>query len=353
MDSSAAAGTEGATAVYVGLDYHAAFVQVCVLDGHGRQLVNRRCPNSVEGVAAAVTPGWVVAAAALESCCGAADLCAALREHAGWPAVLAHPGYVARMKRSPDKSDFSDAKMLAELCRVGMVPTVHLPSTDTRDLRTLVRLRADLVKRVRAVKTRLLGLLRLHRVKEDPGVGGRWSKRWLNWLRSGPDGLSPDARFAVEMELGELAQLRERTAMVEGRLQERTAHDPVVQRLLGIKGIGPVTAWTMRAVVGDFSRFASGKHLARFCAVTPRNASSGTRVGDAGLIRAGDPLLKTVIVEAAQRLRRYDPRWRTLSQRLAGRGKPTSVIVAAVANRWVRSIFHQLKRPAQEVPAAA
>lgn len=342
----------GATAVYVGLDYHAAFVQVCVLDGAGRQLVNRRCPNSVGGIAAAVAPGWTVAAAALESCCGAADLCAALREHAAWPAVLAHPGYVARMKRSPDKSDFSDARMLAELCRVGMAPTVHLPSADTRDLRTLVRLRADLVKRVRAVKTRLLGLLRLHRVREDAGVG-RWSKRWLIWLRSGPDGLSPDARFAVEMELGELAQLRDRVTMVERRLEERTADDPVVQRLLTIKGIGPVTAWTMRALIGDFSRFASGKHLARFCAVTPRNASSGSRVGDAGLIKAGDPLLKTVIVEAAQRLRRYDPRWRSLSDRLAARGKATSVVVAAVANRWVRSIFHQLGRHAPEVPKAA
>jgi transposase len=338
--------------VYVGLDYHAAFVQVCVLDATGRQLVNRRCPNSVESVAAAVGPGWTVGAAALESCCGAADLCAALREHAGWPAVLAHPGYVARMKRSPDKSDYSDARMLAELCRVGMVPTVHLPSGDTRDLRTLVRLRADLVGRVRAVKTRLLGLLRLHRVREDAGVG-RWSKRWLIWLRSGPDGLSADAMFAVEMELGELEQLRERVARVERRLAERTIDDAVVQRLLGIKGIGPVTAWTMRAVIGEFSRFASGKHLARFCAVTPRNASSGMRVGDAGLIKAGDPVLKTVIVEAAQRLRRYDPRWRELSARLAARGKPTSVIVAAVANRWVRSIFHQLGRPAPEVNAAA
>lgn len=342
----------GATVVYVGLDYHAAFVQVCVLDAAGRQLVNRRCHNSVESVAAAVAPGWTVGAAALESCCGAADLCAALREHGAWPAVLAHPGYVARMKRSPDKSDYSDARMLAELCRVGMVPTVHLPSGDTRDLRTLVRLRADLVGRVRSVKTRVLGLLRLHRVREDAGCG-RWSKRWMAWLRGGPDGLSADARFAVEMELGELEQLRARVSQVERRLEERTADDAVVQRLLTIKGIGPVTAWTMRALIGEFSRFASGKHLARFCAVTPRNASSGSRVGDAGLIKAGDPLLKTVIVEAAQRLRRYDPRWRGLSARLAARGKPTSVIVAAVANRWVRSIFHHLKRPGPEVSRAA
>lgn len=130
---------------------------------------------------------------------------------------------------------------------------------------------------------------------------------------------------------------------VEARLSERTEGDTVVRRLREIKGVGPVTAWTMRALIGRFDRFRSGKALARFCAVTPRNASSGGRVGDGGLIKAGDPLLKTVLIEAAHRLRRYEPRWRALSSALSARGKPTSVIVAAVANRWVRWMHHQLK----------
>ena len=110
----------------------------------------------------------------------------------------------------------------------------------------------------------------------------------------------------------------------------------------------------MRAIIGEFDRFASGKQLARFCAVTPRNASSGQRMADAGLVRAGDPLLKTVVIEAAQRLRRYEPRWSAFSDQLAERGKPTSVIVAAIANRWVRWLYHQIKElREQEQPMAA
>src|SRR5262249_61457867 len=112
-----------------------------------------------------------------------------------------------------------------------------------------------------------------------------------------------------------------------------TAGDAVVERLRTIKGIGNVTAWTMRALIGRFDRFTTGKQLARFCSVTPRNASSGQRVADSGMIRAGDPQLKTVVIEAAQRLRRYEPRWRGLSEAMAARGKAASVIVGAVANR--------------------
>ncbi|MCC6319942.1 MAG: IS110 family transposase [Phycisphaerales bacterium] len=122
-----------------------------------------------------------------------------------------------------------------------------------------------------------------------------------------------------------------------------------MEKLLLIKGIGEVTAWTMRALIGQFDRFTSGKQLARFCAVTPRNASSGQRGADSGMIKAGDPQLKSVVIEAAHRLRRYEPRWRQLSESMPARGKPASVIIGAVANRWLRGLYHQMK----ELPMAA
>jgi len=67
------------------------------------------------------------------------------------------------------------------------------------------------------------------------------------------------------------------------------------------------------------------------------------------LIHAGEPLLTTVLIEAARRLRRYEPRWRELSASMAARRKAAGAIVGAVANRWLRGLFHQLK----QVPAAA
>lgn len=332
--------------VFVGLDYHSKSVQVCVVDTSGRALSNRRCGNSVLEIAQAVGDGHCVERVAVESCCGAADLAEDLIAHLGWAVSLAHPGYVARMKHNPDKTDYGDARMLAELARAGLIPPVWLAPHAVRELRVLVRLRADLVGQVRAVKTRVLAVLREQRVPE-PGGFGRWCRKWLAWLSDAE--LSVQGHFAVELLLEEWRSLRARISKVEARLRDATEGDTVVGRLRAIKGVGEVTAWTMRALIGRFDRFANGKQLARFCAVTPRNASSGQRVADAGMVRAGDPQLKTAVVEAAHRLRRYVPRWRAMSESMAARGKPTGVIIGAVANRWLRSLFHEMK----EVPVAA
>lgn len=112
----------------------------------------------------------------------------------------------------------------------------------------------------------------------------------------------------MDVYLEELSGLRSRIARVEAQLAQATAGDAIVEALLKIKGVGEITAWTMRALIGRLSRLASGKQLARFCAVTPQSASSGQRVADSGMIKAGDTQLKSVVIEAAQRPRRYEPR---------------------------------------------
>jgi hypothetical protein len=111
---------------------------------------------------------------------------------------------------------------------------------------------------------------------------------------------------------------------------------------------------TLRAEIGRFDRFDAGKQLARFCGVTPRNASSGQRQADAGLIKAGNPELRRVLIELAHRLiYRNDPRWAKLAAGMLRRGKPKNVVIAAVANRWVRWLHHELRREPDHAVASA
>jgi len=87
--------------------------------------------------------------AAIEACNGSSSLAQSLIEKAGWSVDLAHPGYVARIKQSPDKTDFSDARLLADLERVGYLPKVWLASHDVRELRRVVRFRQQLANACR------------------------------------------------------------------------------------------------------------------------------------------------------------------------------------------------------------
>jgi transposase len=330
--------------VFVGLDYHAHSVQVCVLDRQGKQLANRSCPNDWQALQRVVSRSGgkdVQVQAAIEACCGAADLADELIARAKWSVDLAHPGYVARMKQSPDKTDFGDARMLADLERVGYLPRVWLAPEEVRELRRLVRYRQTLVQEQRTLKLRIGAALREAR-QCPPEHLNAWTKAWMGWVRSATD-LRPNARLVVERQLTRLAALRTEILEVEALLEEQTQHDPLVQKLRAQPGIGLITAATIRAEIGRFDRFRSGKQLARFCGLSPRNASSGQRQADAGLIKAGNRQLRTVLIEAAHRLMRYDERWLKLNHKLRFRGKPGSVVAAAVANRWVRGLFHQMQ----------
>lgn len=337
---------------FVGLDYHDARVQVCVLDEEGRVLGNRSVANDAQAVWAAATRHGQPDRVAIEACCGAADLAEELVTRRGLPVTLAHPGYVARMKRGPDKSDFADARLLADLARVKYLPTVWLAPEETRQLRRLVRLRQQWVERRRDVKLRIRGLLRENRLRSPQDVRA-WTKRWRAWLASEAP-LSANDRWILEQHLDELGQLGQRIAAVEKRLLAETADDPIVAKLLTFAGVGPVTAITLRAELGRFDRFRNGKELARFCGVTPRNASSGQRQADAGLIKAGNPQLRTLLVELAHRmLLRLDDRWGPLAARLLKQGKPKNVVVAAVANRWTRWLYYQMRSLEPVTPASA
>jgi len=330
--------------VFVGLDYHLESVQVCVLTQNGRVLLNRSCRNDWRAIVAAIRErlgSEVSVQAAIESCCGAAALADELIAKAQWSVDLAHPGYVARIKQSPDKTDYSDARLLADLERVGYLPRVWLAPEEVRELRRLVRYRQCLTKERRTLKLQIGATLREARQKA-PAECHAWTKAWLAWLTSAAV-LSPNARLITHCRLSRLAALTAEIRAVEHLLAEQTSQDPLVRKLMLLKGIGLVTAATLRAEIGRFDRFRSGKQLTRFCGITPRNASSGSRQADAGLIRAGNPQLRAMLVEAAHRLMRYDEKWMKFAARLSLKGKPVSVISAAVANRWMRWLFHQMQ----------
>lgn len=327
--------------LYVGIDYHQKQLQLCVLDAAAQVRVNRGISNDVQEVAATLRSLGQVTAVAIEACCGAADFGQALAGAGPWRVELAHPGYVARLKQSPDKTDYGDARLLADLTRVGYLPRVWLAPPEIRDLRQLVNHRVRLVERRRATKLQIGAVLREHRLKIE---GSRWTRAWALRLRDN-EGLPPQARWVMNDLLDELAHACGKIASVERRLREATADDRVVAQLRGIEGVGEVTSWMLRAWVGRFDRFRNGKQLAKYCGLSPRNVSSGERRADAGLINAANASLRAVLIQAAHRLIRFSPRWRVLADGMIQRGKPASLVVAAVANRWVRSMHHRMVAP--------
>jgi transposase len=341
--------------LYVGLDYHDDSVRVCVMNGEGKTLVNRSLPNDVEAVMEAILPHGDGALCAIEACCGSADFAHELECRSGWEVRLAHPGYAKRLKQSPDKSDHDDAELLADLVRVNYLPEVWLAPTATRELRRVVRYRQQLKRNRAEIKQQVRALLREERIRVPANA---WTKAWHAWLETSEE-LSEMTRWVLREQLARLADVVARMKTVEARLAELTCDDKLTQALDAQTGIGPVTAVTLRAEIGTFRRFRSGKQLSRYCGVTPCNASSGRRQADAGLVHAGNRELRAVLIEVAHLLAQHDAKWRALRDQLRARGKPYNVAMAAIANRWIRWLYHQMLKiemtsavPEESRPAA-
>lgn len=329
--------------VFVGIDYHNKAVQVCVLDPGGQVLLNRSLSNDRPSIEAAVGSVGRPRRVALEACGGSAHLAQELVDQLGWSVELAHPGYVARMKGSPDKTDFSDARLLADLTRVGYLPRVWLAPPYLRELRLLVRYRQQQVDRRRAIKLRVGALLREHRVRPEEMIRP-WTKLWRAWLTEEVAQQLPEASgWILRRHLRELEAVDREIRTAVSQLRKFTKSDAVVKRLLEESCVGEVTAWVLRAEVGRFDRFNGSKALSRFCGLSPRNASSGQRQADAGLIKAGSNLLRATLIELAHRLGRTAGRWSVLKNKLTGAGKSGSLATAAVANRWVRQLWHRMQ----------
>ncbi len=328
--------------MYVGLDYHQSSIQLCVMDAAGKTLLNRKCDNDLLALTRHLPKG-VKVQATIEAMPGSADLAEALCRQPGWSVHLAHAQHVARMKRTREKTDRSDAYVLADLTRVGYVQKVWLPPQSVRELRRLVSHRLQLVDRAKALKLRVGSLLRDHRVKL---AGTRWSKPWLLALAQTVASLPADSAWIISEQLDELAHLSMRIKAADARLKEVTAQDTLTGHLLAQAGVGLITATALRAAIGRFDRFKNGKSLARYCGLSPRNASSGSRQNQGGLVDDANKRLRSLLIKLAWRLMRASGgsggRWKAMACRLRDRGKASCLIAAAVANRWVRQLHHQL-----------
>lgn len=325
--------------VYVGLDYHSDTIRVCVMNPEGDVLVNRNVANEPGAVRDLVRQyGGLVRGVAIEACCGSADFATQLTDLTGWSVYLAHPQAVNAMKNGPDKTDHGDAWHLANLLRVGYLPNVWLADATTRQLRRLVRCRAGLTAQKKDIKLRIQSLLREERM-ENCIKANAWTKKWMEWVKS--VNVGEQTRWILDQELRRLADAERDLAAVDERMEQATQGDPIVAKLQEHPGVGVVTAVTMRAVIGKFDRFRTGKQLSRYCGVTPCNASTGSRQSDSGLIDTGNDILRPLLIQLAKRLPKLVPHWGDLHKKLR-RTKGANVASAAIANRWLRRLYYEM-----------
>src|SRR6266516_7518798 len=94
---------------------------------------------------------------------------------------------------------------------------------------------------------------------------------------------------------------------VESEIRRLAKPDERVQALMGIPGVGLITAMTLIAEIGDVHRFPTARKLCSWSGLTPRVRNSDTTMRHESASKMGPPVLRWVLGEAAHVAKRTAP----------------------------------------------
>jgi transposase len=274
--------------------------------------------------------------------CGSAHYWGRTAERYGHRAVLLPP-HITRPYVHRDKTDRTDAKGLLEAYRNEDVRQVPVKTEAQQALAAMHRLRSAWM----ATRTARINLVRAM-LREFgftiPLGAGKVRAHAREILDQSPSSLPSNFRDLIESACDEIRELDDRIRKSEADLRRLVKQTPVAERLCTIPGVGLITATALVAFVGDIRRFRSGRRLASYLGLTPREHSSG-RIRRLGAIsKRGNTYVRMLLIHgaraviwAAKRRKRTDRLrvWALQIQEHRGHNKAAT----ALANKLARIVW--------------
>jgi transposase len=243
------------------------------------------------------------------------------------------------------KTDREDAKKLAKLglkFRIDELPAVSVPTEEEQSERELVSMRDYLV----GIKTQHKN--KLHAIFMScghPEIRGKHMNKGTvrnAYIEELLTGFAKDSALMItDMISAVEAQIHEIDEKIRVMLLNHAADTAL---LLSIPGVGPVSAATILAYVGDIARFSSARQLCNYAGLVPKMDCSGQRNVIGGISHRGNPHLRKVMVQGAWsnvRTKTSNP-LKEKYERLK-LTKPKQVAVVATARELLSIVYAILK----------
>jgi transposase len=304
------------TQEYIGVDLHKAFFRACAMKPTGERTWEGRFPRTADGITRFIARGVGHAQAVAVEASGPTWAFVDALRPTGARVCVVDPRKTKLKAGFAAKTDRLDARRLADALRRDSVVSIYIPPPAIRELREVCRGRHQLVR----LRTRLAQMIRALLLRCDAGEppGTRlYAPRAMAWLAAVQ--VPPDADRTLRRLERLYRAIHVDAHAADADVRHRAAGDPIAVALDGLVGIGPVMALTVRAEIGDITRFTRGAALACYAGLVPRVDSSADRVYRGRITRDGSPWLRWALVEMARHaIKRQDAvgRW---ARRLAVR----------------------------------
>jgi transposase len=325
--------------LYGAIDLHCNNSVVVVIDEQDRVVYEKRLPNNLNtilGHLAAYRNN--IEAIAVESTFNWYWLVDGLME-SGYTVKLVNTVAVKIYDGLKYTGDEHDARHLAHLLRLGVLPTGYIYPKEERAVRDLLR------KRMQLVRSRTAQLLSIENmVSRNSGQGisvdqiRRLNGKTLQDLCGG----DPSRRLAIESAQAVVHCLDEQIALVEKTVLKQAKMKPEFKQILTVAGVGKILGMTIMYEAGAMDRFQKVGHFASYArCVDSQRFSNGKKKGS-GNSKNGNRYLAWAFVEAAHFAARYSEPIRRYYQRKKIK-RNTTVAIKAVAHKLARACYHVLK----------
>lgn len=212
----------------------------------------------------------------------------------GHEVLVANPRKLKLITQSLKKNDRMDAEQLARLARVDpklLSPIQHRGEAAQGDL-AVIRARAELVD----ART---GLINTARGLAKP-MGERLKKCDADYVKeSMADELSAGTQNAIRPLLKSVEDINKQIAVYNEKIQELEKRYPEAKLLKQVHGVGILIAITYILVIEDASRFTHSRDVGPYVGLTRKQRDSGESRPELGISKAGDELLRRLLVQGA------------------------------------------------------
>jgi transposase len=324
--------------LYGGIDLHGNNNVIALMDENDRVVFRKRLDNDIGIVVSALEPHRKdIVGIAVESTYNWYWIVDGLMD-AGYKVHLANPAAMKQYEGLKYTDDNTDARWIAHMLRLGILPEGYIYPKEDRPVRDLLRKRSQLV---RYKTSNFLAINNLF--ARNLGFSVRIGR--LNQLEEedidelmGNENLS----LAVKSNLAVMRCVNERIKIIERVVKKRAKLRPEFENLLTVDGIGDTLGLTIALETGDIRRFPDVGNYSSYCrGIGSKRLSNNKKKGE-GNSKNGNKYLAWAFVEAAAFAIRFNERAQRFYQRKAAKTKPV-VARKALANKLARACYYIMR----------
>lgn len=325
--------------LYCGIDLHSNNSMISVIDDQDHLINEKRLDNNIEVIDRHLMPYRdALEGVVVESTYNWYWLVDGLMER-GYPVQLANTLAIQQYNGIKYTNDATDARFLAHLLRLKILPTGYIYPKAMRAVRDMLRRRLLLVKQRTAQILNLQSMVGRH-------TGHRLAAYKIKRLdaESLKDFfVDADNLFSARHALQLIQQITRQIEDIEAFVLDRCHASRQYEQLTGVPGIGKILGMTILLETGPIERFPQVGHYSSYARCVPSDKISNGKSKGRGNTKNGNRYLAMAFVEAAHYAAIWDDTIKRYYQRKC-RKVPVMVAKKTVANKLTRACYHMLKQ---------